>query len=115
MLLQRPERPHVEIAFLESSGSSEADMLNDAREKARELGADAIVRLDTERVFHPPAAIYDPWYDPFYWGYHRPWFQPYYHPWGQYRVVGGYYSYVLKAVAVRYTDKTSPGRQGRSE
>ena len=114
VLMQKPERPHVEIAFLESSGTSEADMLNDARDKARELGADAIVKLDTERVFHPPTAIYDPWYDPFYWGYHRPWFQPYYHPWGQYRVVGGYYSYVLKAVAVRYTDKTSPAGRGKS-
>ena len=51
---------------IESTGTSEADMLNAAREKARELGADAIVKLDTERVYNPPTAVYDPfYYDPF--------------------------------------------------
>jgi hypothetical protein len=108
VLLQKPTRAHVEIALIESTGFSEADMLNDAREKARQLGADAIVRLETERAYYPPTAIYDPWYDPFYWGY-RPYFygSPYgpYYPWATYRVVGGYYTYKLNAVAVKYTDK----------
>jgi hypothetical protein len=108
VLLQKPERAHVEIALIESTGTSEADMLNDAREKARGLGADAIVRLETDRIYNPPVAVYDPWYDPFYYGWHRPWVPPYYHPWTSYRVVGGYYSYVLKAVAIRYTDKPRP-------
>jgi hypothetical protein len=108
VLMQKPDRTHIEIAFIESTGTSEADMLNDAREKARELGAHAIVRLETERIYNPPVAVYDPWYDPFFYGYYgwaRPWVPPYYHPWTQYRVVGGYYTYRLKAVAVRYTDK----------
>ena len=108
IFMQKPGRPHVEIAFIESTGTSEADMLNDAREKARELGADAIVRLETERIYHPPVAVYGPWYDPFYYGYYRPWFQPYYHPWAQYRVVGDYYTYRMKAVAIKYTDKPAP-------
>jgi hypothetical protein len=105
VLLQKPERPHAEIALIESSGTSEADMLNDAREKARALGADAILKLDTERMYHPPVAVYDPWYDPYYWGYFRPrFYPPYYHPWGAYQVVGGYYSYAMKAVAIKYKD-----------
>ena len=103
VLLQKPERPYVEIALIESSGGSEADLLNDAREKAKALGADAIVRHETERVYHPPVALYDPRYDPFYFGYHR--FRPYPFygsPWGPYRVVGGGYTYTLKALAIKY-------------
>jgi hypothetical protein len=104
VLLQKPQRPHVEIALLESRGDSEAELLNAAREKAKTLGADAIVRLETERVYHPPVAIYDPWYDPFYFGFrhYRP-YAWYPDPWGPYRVVGGGYSYVLKSVAIKYT------------
>jgi len=106
VLLQKPARPHVEIALIESSGTSEADMLNEAREKARALGADAVVKLETERMYHPPMAVYDPWYDPFYWGYYRPrFYPPLYHPWGGYHVVGGYYTYNMKAVAIKYADK----------
>jgi hypothetical protein len=105
VFLQKPERPHTEIALLESRGESEVAMLNDAREKARQLGADAIVRTHTHAEYHPPYAVYDPWYDPWFWGYrYRP-FSPFYpHPWGSYRVVGGYSIYVLKAVAIKYTD-----------
>jgi hypothetical protein len=112
VLLHTPQRPHVEIALLESEGPSEADLLNDAREKAKTLGADAIVRQDVSRVYHEPVAVYDPWYDPLYYGHYR--WRPYLFygsPWGPawgpypypYRVVGGGYTYVLKALAIRYT------------
>ena len=106
VLLQKPARPHIEIALIEASGGSEAELLNTARERARVLGADAIVKLETERVYHEPIPVYDPWYDPFYFGYyrHRP-FPPFPHPWGPYRYVGGGFSYILKASAIRYTDK----------
>jgi hypothetical protein len=105
VLLEKPTRPHVEIALIESRGGSEATMLNDAREKARALGADALVKLETERLYHQPIAVYDPWYDPFYWGFHpHSAFAPFPHPWGPYRVVGGGYSYVLKTLAVKYSD-----------
>ena len=104
VLLQKPTRPHVEIALLESRGTSEAAMLNDAREKAAALGANAIVRIEVERIYHPPVAVYDPWIDPLWYGYHpyRP-FGIYPHPWGAYRVVGGGYSYVMKSTAIRYS------------
>ena len=103
VLLQKPARPHVEIALIESSGGSEADMLNDAREKAKALGADAIVKTETERHYHPPVAVYDPWYEPFWFApyRYRP-FPPYPYPWGAYRMVGGGYSYTLKAIAIRF-------------
>ena len=104
VLLQKPTRPYVEIALIESRGGSEAAMLNDAREKARTLGADALVKLETEREYHEPIPVYDPWYDPYYWGFYRnPAFAPFPHAWMPYRMVGGSYSYVLKALAVKYT------------
>jgi hypothetical protein len=104
VLLQKPSRPYVEIALLESHGESEAELLNDARDKARALGADAVVKLETERVYHEPVTVYDPWYDPFYWGHYRyrP-FPAFPHPWGPYRTIGGGYSYVLKTVAIKYS------------
>ena len=103
VLLEKPPRPFVEIALIESKGTSEVELLNDAREKAKALGADAIVRQETERIYHEPYAIYDPWFDPFYFGYPRFRPHPFYpHPWGPYRVVGGGYTYVLKALAIKY-------------
>ncbi len=103
VLLQEPARPHTQIALLESRGFSEAELLNDAREKAAALGADAIVRVETVRIDHPPVAVYDPWFDPFYSGYSRygP-FPVFPQPWGPYRVVGGSSEYVLKARAIKY-------------
>jgi hypothetical protein len=112
VLLQKPDRPYVEIALLESEGLSEADLLNDAREKAKALGADAILRQTVERIYHEPTAVYDPFYDPLYYGHYRWRPYPFYgSPWGPawgpypypYRVVGGGYTYVLKAVAIKYT------------
>lgn len=111
VLLQKPERPHVEIAMIEARGASEAALLNEAREKARALGADAIVRLETERHYREPVTFYDPWYDPFPWGrYRHPLRRPFsswYHPWGPHygpppQVIPGGYHYVLKAMAVKY-------------
>ena len=103
VLLQEPGRPHTEIALLESRGFSEAELLNDARAKAGTLGADAIVRVEVVRIDHPPVAVYDPWFDPFHWGYsrHRP-FPVFPQPWGPYRVIGGTSEYVLKARAIKY-------------
>ena len=111
VLLEKPQRPYIELGLLESRGdfgATEATLLNDAREKARALGADAILKLETERVYHPPVAVYDPWYDPLYWGYYRyQRFPPFPHPWGAYRVVGGGYEYTVKALAIKYKDSTA--------
>ena len=121
VLLQKPERAHVEIALLESRGGSEAALLNDARARARELGADAIVRVDTEKQVRPPVAYYDPWFHDPFWGPHafghfgHGYYSPYPygpwgfgHPWGPYGVGGvgvvpGGVHYVLKATAIKYT------------
>lgn len=108
VLLEKPRRPYIELGLIESRGdfgATEATLLNDAREKARSLGADAILRLETERVYHPPVAVFDPWYDPLYWSYYRNRrFPPFPAPWGPYRVVGGGYEYTLKALAIKYND-----------
>jgi len=111
VLLEKPTRPHVEIALLESRGDSEAELFNDARAKAGALGADAIVKVEMQRRFHQPVAVYDPWYDPFYWGpypyrhrYYSP-FAPVYPPFGAYHVLPGGFSYILKAAAIRYLDR----------
>ena len=107
VLLEKPQRPFVEIALLESRGAvgtTEAELLNDARDKAKSVGADAIVRVEAQSVYHPPVAVYDPWYDPFYWHGHRyRMLPPFPHAWGAYRVVEGGYSVNLKALAIKYT------------
>ena len=106
ILLEKPRRPYVEIALLESRGAAgggEAELLKDAREKARALGADAIVRLEIEKTIQPPTTIYDPPYSPFFFGhpFHRyPYFYPPYY--GEYRVIGGGTVYTLKTLAIRY-------------
>ena len=106
VLLEKPKRPYIEVGLLESRGNfggSEATLLNDAREKARALGADAILKLETERVYHPPITVYDPWYDPLYWTHYRyRRFPSFPDPWGAYRVVGGGYEYIVKALAIKY-------------
>lgn len=106
VLFEKPKRPYIEIALLESRGAvgtGEAELLNDAREKAKALGADAIVRVEAERIYHPPVAVYDPWYDPFYWpGYRFRALPPFPHPWGTYRLIDGGYTYTLKAMAIKY-------------
>jgi hypothetical protein len=107
VLLEKPKRPHTEIGLLESRGGigvTEAELLNDAREKARALGADAIVRVESEQQYQPPVAIYDPWYDPFYWSYryHRAYPPPFVQPWAAYRLVGGGYTTTLKTRAIKY-------------
>jgi hypothetical protein len=106
VLLAKPGRPYTEIALLESRGEPgvpEADLLNDAREKARALGADAIVKLETERSYREPMALYDPWFEPYAFGWYR--YRPfprYRDPWGPYQVVGGGYSYQLRSMAIKY-------------
>jgi hypothetical protein len=108
VLLEKPQRPYIELGLLESRGdfgATEATLLNDAREKARSLGADAILKLEIERLYHPPVTVYDPWYDPLYWSYYRyRRFSPFPDPWGPYRVVGGGYEYTLKALAIKYKE-----------
>ena len=109
VLLEKPKRPYVDIALLESRGEvgvTEAELLNHAREKARTIGADAIVRVESDRVYHPPVAVYEPWPDPFYWHWYRHRAIPLHpHPWGTYRVIGGGYTHTVKTLAIKYKEK----------
>lgn len=104
ILFEKPRRPHREIALLESSGmvgDGEVALLEDAREKAQALGADAIVRLDLEKTIHPPVVVHDPFFSPFYSRYHL---YPYFHPpyFAEYRVIPGGTVYTLKTLAIKY-------------
>ena len=118
VLLEKPTRPYTNIALIESHGevgASEADLLNDAREKAKALGADAIVKTELERVYHRPVPVYDPWYDPLFYGYfrYRP-LLPYPQPWvNSYSYVGGGVSYTLKATAIKYQAVANTGEARR--
>ncbi len=109
ILLEKPQRPHTEIALLESrgvAGGGEAELLEDARRTAQALGADAIVRIEVEKTMQPPVAVYDPFYSPFYSPYllyRYPYFGRYH---GEYRLIGGGTVYTLKALAIKYGTET---------
>jgi len=113
VLLRPPERPHVEIAKIESKGAIgevEAVLIEDAREKAKALGADAIVTLETISEWHPPTEVLDPWpwppYLPWYrdrwygtpfWGWYGP---P--SPYPETRVIPGGTVLTLRALAIKF-------------
>jgi hypothetical protein len=105
ILLEKPRRSYTQIALLESHGTvggSEAELLEDARRKAQQLGADAIVKLESALLYQQPVMVYDPWYDPPYYRYP---FRPFYgYPMfpGEYRLVGGGHYHILKALAIKY-------------
>jgi hypothetical protein len=112
ILLEKPRRPYTELALLESrgiAGGSESELLDDARDKARTLGADAIVRLELEKTVLPPVVVYDPPFAPFYYGYPFRRY-PHFHPpyFGEYRVLAGGTVYTLKTLAIKY--ETQPGK-----
>lgn len=115
ILLEKPQRPYTQIALLESRGiigGGEAELLEDARAKAQELGADAIVRLEVQETVQPPVTVYDPLYSPFfspYFPYRHPYFYPPYH--GEYRVIGGGTVYTLKAVAIKFVTESGEASQ----
>ncbi|MGZ5091545.1 MAG: hypothetical protein ACXWCY_01250 [Burkholderiales bacterium] len=64
------------------------------------------MQLEMERIYSEPVPVYDPSYDPLFYGYYRyrP-FPPYPYPWNPYRLVGGGYTYLLKALAIKYTEQ----------
>ena len=119
ILFDYPPQPYVKIALIEAQGSiggSEAELLEEARKRARALGADAVVRLEVTAVYRPPVRVYDPAYaNMFYPRYRYPFrslydppysFSPF--PYDGYRWVGGGDVQTLKAVAIRYADKPAP-------
>ena len=110
ILLDYPAEQYTKLALIEAQGTlggSEAELLEEARRRARALGADAVVRLEAHAVYQPPVRVYDPfWGNPFYPRYHYPFRSFYYpgygpYPFDNYRWVGGGIVQTLKAVAIR--------------
>ena len=64
ILDQKPEKPHVVIATLETKGGmgvSLPEILEDMRTKAKEIGADAIIPTRDVSEYKTPGIIYNPW------------------------------------------------------
>ena len=115
ILLKPPDKPYLEIAKLESRGvvgEPEPQVLEDARERARELGADALIVLDVDRNYHPPVVTFDytpwppylPWYVDRWYGYgysHWP-YSPYTAFGWQPRTIPGGHAYTVRSLAIRY-------------
>lgn len=112
ILLKAPQRPYVEIAKLESRGvigEPEPSVLEDARTRAQEIGADAIIVLESTSVYQPPVIIHDPWppYLPWYhdrWRGYRYWYYPppyYPYPFEPTTLPGGY-EHTVRTVAIKY-------------
>jgi len=111
ILLKPPERPYVEIAKLESrgvAGEPETSVLEDARERARRLGADAIIVQESVDVYQPPVVVYDPWppYSP--WYYDRWYGYPYWHYPSPFmfgpraHTLPGGHAYTVRSIAIKY-------------
>ena len=119
ILFDYPPQPYVKIALIEARGGvggSESALLDEARKRARALGADAVVRLEVTAAYHPPVRVYDPAYANMFYPYYRYPYRSFYYPpysyapfpYDGYRWVGGGDVQTLKAVAIRYTDKREP-------
>jgi hypothetical protein len=106
VLFEPPQRPNQQIAVLEAEGEfgvSELELLEDMRQRAAQLGADAIVRTESRQWYQAPTAMYDPLYDPFFYPRRYYLYHPYGLPYGGgYRWVGGGYYYTAKANAIKY-------------
>jgi hypothetical protein len=116
ILLKPPDRPYVEIAKLESRGvvgEPETSVLEDARTRAQQLGADAIIVNESASDYQPPIVMYDPWpaYMPGYYGrwYGYPFWS--YPSWRYpspflfgpeaYALPGGY-AYTVRSIAIKF-------------
>lgn len=115
ILLKPPSAPYTEIAKLESKGAvgeAEPSVLEDARTRAREVGADAIIVVETIHAYEPPIVVYDPWppYLPWYhdrWHGYRYWYYPAPFPYAfGPQVLPGGNTYTIHSIAIKY-DKTS--------
>jgi hypothetical protein len=111
ILLKPPERPYVEIAKLESQGligEPEPALLENARAKAAEIGADALIVVETSSVYQPPVIVHEPWppYLPWYqdrWHGYRYWYfpSPFAYPAEPLTLPGGN-AYTVRSIAIKY-------------
>lgn len=110
VLLRPPERKYREIAKLESQGAvgePETALIEDLREKARRIGAHAVILEDTTVDRRPPVVLWDPWPPPPMWYPYRWygrgfWHDPYLFPYDQPRILPGGNAYTVRAIAIRY-------------
>lgn len=121
ILFDYPPEPYTRLALIESQGvvgGTEAELLDDARKRAATLGANAVVRLEVKSVYYPPMPVYDPTYANLFYSSYRYPYRYYYSapypyamfPYDDYRWVGGGEAQTLKAVAIRYADRTAPAQ-----
>ena len=111
ILLKPPARPYVEIAKLESKGligQAEPAVIEDARRRAGEIGAHALLLTETTSIYEPPVLVYDPWppYLPWYqdrWHGYRFGYYPLPYAMVPYTLPGGNV-YIVRAIAIRFTD-----------
>ncbi len=119
ILFDYPPQAYIKIALIEAhgyAGGSESELLEEGRKRARALGADALVRIEVTAVYQPPVRVYDPAYANAYYPRYRYPYRSFYYPpytyspfpYDGYRWVGGGDVQTLKAVAIKYTDKTEP-------
>ena len=118
ILLKPPDKPYVEIAKLESRGvpgEPETSVLEDARERARQLGADAIIVQESGAVYQPPVVMYDPWPPYLPWHHDRWYGYPYWHGYPswhypspfmfgpQTHALPGGYAYTVRSIAIKFS------------
>ena len=113
ILLKAPQRDYLEIAKLESTGligEPEPKVLEDARMRAQEIGAEAIVVIESSSVYQPPMILQEPWppYLPWYhdrWRGYSYWYYPPpllpYYPFATTTLPGGYV-HTVRSIAIRY-------------
>ena len=111
ILLKPPTAPYIEIAKLESKGligEPEPAVFEDARKRAGEIGADAIIVVETTSVYQPPIVVYDPWppYLPWSqdrWHGYRFWFYPVPFPYGlEPHTLPGGNVYTVRSIAIKF-------------
>jgi hypothetical protein len=122
ILLKPPTQPYVEIAKLQSKGlpdEPETAVLEDARERAKQIGAHAIIVQETTSHYQPPVIIdylwppQLPWYHDRWFGY-RYWFHP--PPFAYYpadHVLPGGQVYGVRSIAIRFLGEKETGNGRR--
>lgn len=93
VLFAQPARAHEVIAVLDAIGPvgfTPADLMNDIREKAKRVGADAVVIVQQGAVQNQQQLMYNPWL-------------------GGYQTIGGGEQPKMRAVAIKYAGVASIG------
>jgi hypothetical protein len=88
ILTEPPNRPFKQIAMLEATGpvgTSMPDLLASMKQKAAEVGADAVIPTENASFQQQSGIMYNPWL-------------------GGYQTIGGGTVPVIRGIAIKYTD-----------